>query len=319
MCLVTPTKKAYTAETDIYCYKVLNECGGQLTTPFRGFPVELGKIYTTEHVSEVDNNMIEGGFLHAYASPSYMYMCKQNYADPSKNTAMYLAVIPKGAKFYTNNDCTELCATALKVISKIADLNDKSLFSTIATDVEENYYCERSGLNKTFINYKDSLTTMEDIVKFAKDNDLYANLVSKYEVFEEGSYEKNLYAYRLIVAVLTENEKNSLVNGNCYYPYVRFYTGRGLYKPDNWVKIGTVISDGISYIVIGGYADYGTYAGLGDFHSDGGVSLSNSTVGFRSVSSREIAQFISRYFGKIVFDLVYDCAGCNYHWVMEND
>lgn len=320
MCLVTPTKKAYTAEADIYCYKVLNESNGQLQTPFRGFPVELGKIYSTEHVSEVSDNEIGEGFLHAYASPSYMYKRKEYYCRNSGDKpAMYLAVIPKGAKFFTNNDCTELCTTAIRVIEKIADLDDVSLFSKIATDLTDQRETS-SKVNETFDNYKEHFTTMENIVKFAKDNSLYTDIVRKYETFEEGSYEKNLYAYRLIVAVLTEDEKNSLTNGSCYYPFVRFYNGRGYYNPGNdMVKIGTIISDGTSYTVVGGSATCGTHAGLGYFVSNAGVSYSLASIGFRSVSSYEIAEFISCHFGKIVFDLMYGLANCDYHWVGEND
>ena len=317
MCLVTPTKKAYTATADIYCYKVLNEVNGQLQTPFRRFPFELGKTYTTEEVSEVDANEIGAGFLHAYASPSYMYKRKEEYCHSgSDKPAMYLAVIPKGAKFFTNTGCTELCATAIKVISKIADLTDTSLYQMITE--EDGFHEIPDNVNKTFDTYKESLTTMENIVKFAKDNDLYTDTVNKYEVFEEGSYEKNLYAYRLIVAVLTEDEKNSLVKGDCYYPCVRFYTGRGYYSPGcDEVKIGTIISDGTSYLVGGGDAYKGSYVGLGGFNSHYAVSNSWPDVGFRSVSRREIAEFISRHFGKIVFDLMYGCANCDYRWVDE--
>lgn len=318
MCLVTPTKKAYTATADLYCYKVLNEVNGQLVTPFRGFPIELGKIYSTEHVSEVSDNEIGEGFLHAYASPSYMYKRKEDYCRNSGDKpAMYLAVIPKGAKFFTNNDCTELCATAIRVIQKVADLDNDSLFSKVATDLNDKRGAYER-VNETFDKYKEHLTTMENIVRFAKDNSLYTDIVRKYETFEEGSYEKNLYAYRLIVAVLTEDEKNSLVKGDCYYPYVRFFDGSGYYSPGrDMVKIGTIISNGTSYIVVGGDAHGGAFAGLGSFGSGDGVSYSHAAVGFRSVSSYEIAKFISYHFGKIVFDLMYGCANCDYHWVDE--
>lgn len=318
MCLVTPTKKAYTATADLYCYKVLNEVNGQLVTPFRGVTIELGKVYRTKDVSEVSDNIIGEGFIHAYASPCYMYKRKDYYCrNSSDKPAMYLAVIPKGAKFFTNNECTELCATALKVISKVADLNDESWFSEIATNL--NNQCETSiGVNKTFDNYKEQLTTMEAIVKFAKDNNLYADLVNKYEIFEEESYEKNLYAYRLIVAVLTENEKNSLIEGGGYYPFARFYDGRGYYDPNgNLAKIGTIISNGTSYVVYGSGAYRGTSAGLGAFNPYTGISHCCSVVGFRLISSYEIAKFIACYFGKIVFNLMYGCANCDYYWVDE--
>ncbi len=320
MCLVSPTKIPYVAPDDLFCYKVLNEVNGQLVTPFREFPMELNKLYTTDDICQAEDNKLGAGFLHAYASPSYMYKSIDQYARRlGTKPAMYLAVIPKGTKFFVNNDCSELCTTALKVIKKVVDLEVDMPFTTVAIDLKEQL-AERTNVNKTFDTYKESLTTMENIVKFAKDNDLYTDLVNKYEIFEEGSYEKNLYAYRLIVAVLTEDEKNSLVKGECYYPYVNFYIRIGYWSPNpDQVKIGTIISGGTSYIVVGGCANNGAGAGLGDFYSDDAVSHSWAHVGFRSVSRSEIAKFISRHFGRLIFDLMYGCANCDYRWVEEND
>lgn len=320
MCLVTPTKIPYVAPDDLFCYKVLNEVDGKLVTPFRGFPIELGKLYTTDDIKEADDNELGAGFLHAYASPSYMYKFKSQYLrSRDQKAAMYLAIIPKGTKFFANNDCTEMCATALKVIKKVVDLEEEMPFDTTATDLR-SLSDNRLKVNKTFNNHKDSLTTIENIVKFAKDNNLYSDIVRKYEAFEEGSYEKNLYVYRLIVAVLTENEKNSLVEGECWYPYVSFYTGRGYWSPGvDHVKVGTILSGGTSYIVVGGCALRGAHAGLGLFDSNGAVSYSGARVGFRSVSRREIALFISRHFGRLIFDLMYGCSNCEYRWVEENN
>lgn len=319
MCLITPTKIPYVAQEDIFCYKVLGEVNGQLVTPFRRFPITLGKIYTTDNVSEAKSNELGEGFLHAYTSPNYMYKSKRDFDRHDRaKIAMYLAVIPKGSKFFTNNDCTEVCATALKVIKKVADIEDKPLFNTIATDVKEEG--NRFKVNKTFDNYKHLLTTMEGVVKYAKDNSLYSDIIRKYEIFDDGSYEKNLYAYRLIVAVLTENEENSLTSGECYYPYVDFYNGRGYWSPGaNQVKVGTIISGGTSYIVVGGTAGDGAGAGLGGFNSDSGVSGSWANVGFRSVSSLEIARFISKHFGRLVFDLMYGCSNCKYRWADDDN
>ena len=68
-------------------------------------------------------------------------------------------------------------------------------------------------------------------------------------------------------------------------------------------------------LIVGGSAANGGYAGLGDFLSDHGVSHSAATVGFRSVSSRKIAEHISKYFGRLVFDLMYGESNCDYEWI----
>ena len=51
------------------------------------------------------------------------------------------------------------------------------------------------------------------------------------------------------------------------------------YKCDyHWINNAT----GLRTLVLGGYADYGGHAGLGDFDSDNGVGLAGAPVGFRS-------------------------------------
>lgn len=312
MCLVTPIKTPYVAEADIYCYKVLRETKNGLMSPFRDFPIELGKIYETSPVEgQVEDNELGKGFIHAFTGPKYMYLKRAFFSmSAADKLAMYLAIIPKGAQFFVDNSCGEICATAIKVISKVVDIEEEYPFKNL---------CETISLKRTksetFNNFRDSLTTLEGVIQYAEKHNLYSDLLNKYKFFEEGSYEKNLYAYRLIVAVLTEDEKNSLTEGECWYPFVRFYNGT-YWKPDeDYVEIGTIVSDGTSYIVVGGGAYYGSRAGLGDFYSNDGVSASYAGVGFRSVSSREIAMFISKHFGKLVFDLMYGLSGCNYQWV----
>lgn len=318
MCLVSPTKYPYVAPEDLFCYKVLNEIDGKLKTPYTHFFVELNKLYTNDDVSRVNKNVITSGFFHAYTSPSYMYKRRAYYSNLySAQPAMYLAVIPKGTKFFVNNNCTEICATAIKIIKKIVNIEEDMPFTTVAIDLKEQIV-KQSNVNKTFDTYKESLTTIENIVKFAKDNNLYEDIVRKYETFEEGSYEKNLYAYRLIIAVLTENEKNSLIEGKCYYPYVDFYTGKDVWHPtSDKVKIGTIISGGTSYIVIGNCELLSSSKGLGFFDSHIGVSCSITGNSFWVVSQQDIAEFISRHFGRLIFDLKYGCSNCDYYWVDE--
>ena len=69
---------------------------------------------------------------------------------------------------------------------------------------------------------------------------------------------------------------------------------------------------------MGGAATNGALAGLGSFGSNDGVSASYTIVGFRSVSSKEIAQHISTYFGKLLFDVHYGGTNCDWKWVELN-
>lgn len=144
---------------------------------------------------------------------------------------------------------------------------------------------------------------------------LYPELYKKWVGAKGGSYEESLYAYRMVVAVLTNNEKNHLVSGDRYIPYVDFCDPGKEKNCDGKTIVGHIESEGRKFTVVGCSAHYGGHAGLGGFHSNYGVSYSSTGVGFRSVSSRKIAEHISKYFGRLVFDIMYDAANCDYKWI----
>ena len=155
--------------------------------------------------------------------------------------------------------------------------------------------------------------TLDDAIKIAKKS--YPELYKKWENADSDSYEENLYAYRMVVAVLTNNEKNHLVSGDRYIPYVDFCDPGKEKNCGGKTIVGHIESEGRKFTVVGGRADGGGGAGLGYFASAAGVSDSYSAVGFRSVSSRKIAEHISKYFGRLVFDLMYGESNCDYKWI----
>lgn len=144
---------------------------------------------------------------------------------------------------------------------------------------------------------------------------LYPKLYKKWAHAESGSYEENLYAYRMVVAVLTNNEKNHLTSGKGYYPYIQFWDPCKIKDHSGDNIVGYIESEGKEFIVTGGGVGSNTAMGLGHFHSDSGVSGSWTNVGFLIVSSKEVAWHISKYFGRLVFDLMYSEANCNYKWI----
>lgn len=155
--------------------------------------------------------------------------------------------------------------------------------------------------------------TLKDAATIAKS--LYPEIYNKWAGTRPGSYAEKLYAYRMVVAVLTNNEKNSLTTGNRFYPFVQFCEPDKVKKCAGNVVVGHIEEDGRKFAVVGGYASNGGDAGLGDFLSADGVSNSHAYVGFRSVSSRKIAEHISKYFGRLVFDLMYGESNCDYEWI----
>lgn len=161
-----------------------------------------------------------------------------------------------------------------------------------------------------------SITTFDDALIYVRDYLAECeDLLIYYNKSIPGSYEHSVVCYRIVVAALTNNEKRHLTTGNKWYPVVQFC--RSKYKNDccGNVMIGTIESEGTRYSVVGGCAHGGAGGGLGFFNSDLGISSSSAIVGFRSISSKEIAQHISTYFGKLLFDVSYGGTNCDWKWV----
>ena len=141
------------------------------------------------------------------------------------------------------------------------------------------------------------------------------DLIESYNNTTPDSFEYNVVCYRIVVAALTNNEKRHLTAGDKWYPVIQFCRPKD--KNNCWgnVLVGTIESEGVKYCVIGGCAHNGILEGLGYFHPNEGVSYSYSTTSFRSVSSKEIAEHISTYFGRLLFEIHYGGTNCDWKWV----
>lgn len=165
---------------------------------------------------------------------------------------------------------------------------------------------------KSITTFADALIYVSNYLPECED------LLTSYHKTVSGSYEHSVVCYRIVVAALTNNEKRHLTTGDKWYPIVQFCRPKD--KENCWgdTLIGTIESEGVRYSVVGGAAHYGARAGLGSFGSNNGVSFSYTYFGFRSVSSKEIAQHISTYFGKLLFDVCYGGTNCGWKWVELN-
>lgn len=164
-----------------------------------------------------------------------------------------------------------------------------------------------------------SITTFGDALFYVKNYlPECEDLITSYIKAMPNSYELSVVCYRIVVAALTNNEKRHLTTGNKWYPVVQFCRPKDKNNCLGNVLIGTIESEGARYSVVGGAALNGAGAGLGAFSSYYGVSNSNATVSFRSVSSKEIAQHISTYFGRLLFDVCYGGTNCDWEWVKSN-
>ena len=175
--------------------------------------------------------------------------------------------------------------------------------------------------------YWKSITTFSDALIYVRDNlPECKNLLISYNKSTLGSYEYSVLCYRIVIAALTNNEKRHLTTGDKWYPVVQFCLPKYKNNCRGSVLIGTIESEGERYSVVGGFVDVGASAGLGSFilndgipySSDNGVSYSSTRIGFRSVSSKEIAQHISTYFGKLLFEVYYGGTNCDWKWIELN-
>lgn len=164
-----------------------------------------------------------------------------------------------------------------------------------------------------------SITTFGDALFYVKNYlPECEDLLTSYTRAMPNSYELSVVCYRIVVAALTNNEKRYLTTGDKWYPVVQFCRHEDRNNCLGNVLIGTIESEGERYSVVGGSAFYGARAGLGYFLSDNGVSTSITLIGFLSVSSKEIAQHISTYFGRLLFDVCYGGTNCDWEWVELN-
>ena len=164
-------------------------------------------------------------------------------------------------------------------------------------------------------NWKD-IKTIDQVIEYCKKyfNKESAYLINNLEYLTEQYYEYWIIMYRLIVMAITDNEKVSLIEGDLYYPYVQFCKlGR---EKECWenVIIGHISYEGNTYSVIGNNAIYCSRTGLAGLFLETGTSNPCATLGFRVVSTLEKAKHISKYFGKVVFYIMYGGINCDWKW-----
>lgn len=123
----------------------------------------------------------------------------------------------------------------------------------------------------------------------------------------------------IIRQALNKGQKMELTKGTIYYPYTPFVTRKSTYYNDelrdgSMVEVAQFMSNGEVYRLLGSYAAFGGDAGLGDFDSYIGGGGSDATVGFLGCASKEIAEHMSRYFAKEIFEAKYGDL-VSYEWV----
>lgn len=165
------------------------------------------------------------------------------------------------------------------------------------------------------VDTMERIKTIGDAARFLSDKGICEDILDSLSRLPENSFEWKVAAYRAVVAAVTYNEQRHLTTGERWYPTIEFCRPGKLKNCLGDTILGRIKSEGEEFDVVGGSAGGGAAAGLGCFRSLGGVSDAWADVGFRSVGSKKAALYISKQFGKLLFEISYGGVNCNWKWV----
>ena len=168
------------------------------------------------------------------------------------------------------------------------------------------------------VDTMESIKTIDDAILFLVKNKIGDDILNTLSKLLPNSFEWKIAAYRAVVAAVTYNEQRHLTTGERWFPTIEFCRPGKLKNCCGDIVIGRIKSEEEEFDVVGGRAYSGAYAGLGNFVSSNSVSYSYAVVGFRSVGSKKAALYISRQFGKLLFEVSYGGTNCDWKWVELN-
>lgn len=165
------------------------------------------------------------------------------------------------------------------------------------------------------VDTMERIKTIGDAAQFLSDKGICEDILDSLSRLPENSFEWKVAAYRAVVAAVTYNEQRHLTTGERWFPTIEFCRPGKLKNCCGDTILGRIKSEGEEFDVVGGSADNGSNAGLGYFYSLGGVSNAWPNLGFRSVGSKRAALYISKQFGKLLFEVSYGGTNCDWKWI----
>lgn len=165
------------------------------------------------------------------------------------------------------------------------------------------------------VDTMESIKTIDDAILFLVKNKIGDDILDSLSRLPKDLFEWKIAAYRAVVAAVTYNEQRHLTTGERWFPTIEFCQPRKLKNCCGDIVVGRIKSEGEEFDVVGGRALRSSYVGLGGFGSHDGVSDSWATFGFRSIGSKEAALYISKQFGKLLFEVSYGGTNCDWKWV----
>ena len=168
------------------------------------------------------------------------------------------------------------------------------------------------------VDTMESIKTIDDAILFLVKNKIGDDILNTLSKLLPNSFEWKIAAYRAVVAAVTYNEQRHLTTGGRWFPTIEFCHPGKLKNCYGDIVVGRIKSEGEEFDVVGGNAVPGTYEGLGGFYSGYCVSSAWTGVSFMSVSSKKAAMYISRQFGKLLFEVSYGGTNCDWEWVAQS-
>ena len=165
------------------------------------------------------------------------------------------------------------------------------------------------------VDTMESIKTIKDAAKFLVDKRICEDILDSLSRLPKNSFEWKIAAYRAVVAAVTYNEQRHLATGERWFPTIEFCHPGKLKNCCGDTVVGRIKSEGEEFDVVGGATHDGADAGLGCFDSYCGVSDAWTNVGFRSVGSKKAALYISKQFGKLLFEVSYGGINCDWKWI----
>lgn len=157
------------------------------------------------------------------------------------------------------------------------------------------------------------ITTVPEAIDYLKEKGYTPELLECLKTLEFGDPVWHYLAYRIVVIALTDNAPVSLDSGEVWIPVVQFATEENAKFCLGTQEIGKISYNGTSYVVMGGVAvKYPEGTGIGLMSNISCCSAEYPIHTLLAVPSKEIALHISKYFGMLVFRVLYN--NCNWYW-----
>lgn len=143
------------------------------------------------------------------------------------------------------------------------------------------------------------IKTFDDVLEYlGLDEDDF------YESFNPEIISKEFIIWNLIMKAFIKisNDRSQLFRGSIYYPYCYIVWKNRAIEEENERKIRDCIINDREAFLVGGDALGVSHVGLGFSNSLSAVAASTARIGFRAFSSRQVAEHVSKYFAKELFD-----------------